>query len=212
MAQNSAQGGSHASTGKKSSDAAWLVGSIAVTVPSALYLLYSSPAKKPDHHSNHHSGSPALKEEEGTSSGGETKSQIGSVPELVSEAAEDIRDQAKENFEEMGEKASELYGGAKGREEASTASATDSATSVKEGTGETSEPVTEGLENKAHGDDESSKGDAGGPNQGQEKMDPVGEQKNVEKTGGDPKSSESLSNPPAAGTKGPASTNEKSGK
>ena len=109
------------------------------------------------------------------------------VSELVSEATEGVRDQAKESFEEMGEKAGELYGGAKGRAEASIASATDRATSVKEGAGETSEPVTEGLKNRAHGGDESSKGDAGKPNQGEEKIDPVGEKKNVEKTGGDPK-------------------------
>ena len=87
----------------------------------------------------------------------------------------------------MGEKAGELYGGAKGREEASTVSATDRATSLKEGTGETSEPVTEGLKSRTHGGDESSKGDAGEPSQGEEKIDSVGEKKNVEKTGGDPK-------------------------
>jgi len=110
---------------------------------------------------------------------------MGPASELVSKATEDVRDQAKENFEEMREKAGELYDGAKGREEASIMSSTDRAASVKEGTGETSEPVTEGLKNRTHGGDESSKGDAGKPNQGEEKMDPVGEKKNVEKTGGD---------------------------
>lgn len=47
MAQNSAQGGSHASTGKKSSDTAWLVGSIAVTVPSVISFSKILEAKSP---------------------------------------------------------------------------------------------------------------------------------------------------------------------
>jgi len=52
MAQSSAQGGSHASPsstthGKKSSDTAWLVGSIAVTVPSVISFSKISEAKSP---------------------------------------------------------------------------------------------------------------------------------------------------------------------
>lgn len=237
IAQNSAQGDSYASTGppnhgKKSSEMAWLVGSIAVTVPSALYLLYSSPANKTDHHhSNHNSSSSTLDEEGGPSSGGETKSQMGPTPELVSEATGDSRDRARGNFGEMGEKAGELYVEAKGKAEAGIMSATDKAASVKEGAGETFEPVAGGSQNGAG---KSNQGEGKkGPDDSQVRegvniaKEPVNERKNVEKTGGNSQSSETLSNPnrkqdssntplqvdpPAAGTKGPAGTGETSGK
>ncbi|RPB01551.1 hypothetical protein L873DRAFT_1675551 [Choiromyces venosus 120613-1] len=214
MTQNSAQGGSYASTGhsnygKKSSDTAWLVGSIAVTVPSALYLLYSSPAKKPAHHGSNHHASSSTPEEEGASSDEETaKSQMDSASESVSEATEDARDQAKEKSGEMGEKAGELYGRAKDKVETSIMGVTDKAASVKGKAGETLEHMTEEFKNRAHGDDKDSKEGAGKPNQGGGKKgpddsqgregadipkEPVSERKKVEQAGGDSKASETLS-------------------
>ncbi|KAG0632813.1 hypothetical protein HOY80DRAFT_897512 [Tuber brumale] len=219
MTQSSSQGDSHGSAGhanhgKKSSDTAWLVGSIAVTVPSVLYLLHSSPAKKPDHHgSGHRSSTSALEHEGGASSGAETaKSQMDPTPESVSEAAENARDWANERLGETGEQA-----------------------------GEAPEPATERSKNRAHDGDKGSEEVAGRPNQDGEKdsgdsqgregthtpKEPIDEKKKVEKTGGDSKSSETLSNlnmkqnpsktpsqvdPPATGMKGAGSTDKTSGK
>jgi len=121
---------------------------------------------------------------------------MGPTPELVSEATGDSRDRARGSFGEMGEKAGELYVEAKDKAEAGIMSATDKAASVKEGAGETFEPVAGGSQNEAG---ESSKGDAGKSNQGEGKKgpddsqvresvniakEPVSERKNIEKTGG----------------------------
>ncbi|KAG0127527.1 hypothetical protein HOY82DRAFT_490356 [Tuber indicum] len=248
MTQNSVQGGSnasagHANHGKKSSDTAWLVVSIAVTIPSALYLLYSSPAKKSDYHgSGHHSSTSTLEDKGGASSVGETaNSQMDHAAESVSLAADDTRDQANERLGEIGEKAGELYGGAKDRTEASIMRATDKTAYVKEEAGEVPEPTTEGSKNRTHEDDKGSQEVSGKPNQDGEKdlddsqgregadtpKEPVGERRKAEKTDGDSKSSETLSNlkrkqnpsktpsqvdPPATGMKDAPSTDKRSGK
>jgi len=119
------------------------------------------------------------------------------TPESLSEATQDSRDEVKGNLGRIEEKAGELYVGVKDKEEARSMSTTDKAASAKEGAGETFEPATEGSKNRAHGGDESSKGDAGKPNQGEGPDDSQGsegvdipkesvsERKNVEKTRSD---------------------------
>ncbi|KAL7274747.1 hypothetical protein RUND412_002335 [Rhizina undulata] len=223
MTQNSAEGGSYASTGKthynhKTSDLPWIIGSLAVTLPSAAFLLSGEspkphkPLPKYDPHDKSTSPrefgektaaketapkaeEPTPKEEQVAAS---DEAKATQEPISTEKEGQDIAGatfeaigQALEATGDIGKKAGELSEAAKNKAEASIQGVADVAAAVKEMVGETIEGITDESKKKADEAGEKAAEIKGEVSEKVEKMKETAEEK-VEAKGEDKSRSQKL--------------------